>query len=280
MGFHEIGSDFWQINIENRESQQLWWEDSQYQRSYFKSGRNAIKALCQLLSKTGKKALLAIYTCKTVIQPFLEEGWSVRFYQIHKDMSVNMENLLDMVNAFQPTVVYLQSYFGFDTLNFGADFIAEMHNKNIVVVEDITQSLFSEHFVKGADYYVTSFRKFFAVPDGGGLFSKNGCTELDCMSADSEITRIAFEAFDKKREYMKNPSVEKKQEFRQLYALLNNRLSDNSVVRKMSQDSLDILEKCNKDIIRKKRSVVSSQLLHLHHSPRQKQRLDSSDHRL
>ena len=45
--------------------------------------------------------------------------------------------------------------------------------KGLIFIEDMTQSLGLLPKVRGADYYVGSLRKWFAIPDGGFLIGEN-----------------------------------------------------------------------------------------------------------
>jgi dTDP-4-amino-4,6-dideoxygalactose transaminase len=251
----EIGSDFWQIDNEKHNDSKLWWETKPYKHQYFKSGRNAIKALCQITGRESTRVLLPVYTCETVIQPFLDEGWDVEYYYINKNLSINLKDFLKKINTFKPDVVYFQSYFGFDTLAGSETLVNELHDRKIFVVEDITQSLFSSHFIEKADYYVTSFRKFFAIPDGGCLFSATNSIDIAKKISDSRILQTAMSAFEKKRKYFENPSADKKEEFRKQYQILNQLISDNDDVSDISNESINVIEGCDKDFIQQKRKV-------------------------
>ena len=145
----EIGSNFWETEcLEKGNNSLLWWKQDDYNIQYYKSGRNAIKALCKNIGLR-KKVAIPIYTCDTVIQPFLDEKWDVVFYKINKDLSICDQSLDDVVNKDKPDVIFFHSFFGFNTYG-NTENIIKYKNQGIVIVEDLTQSLFSNHFLKMA----------------------------------------------------------------------------------------------------------------------------------
>lgn len=241
----EIGSNFWEYHIDKDiEGVPFFWGNSEYDVQYFKSGRNAIKALCRSIVTTDKRAMLPIYTCETVIQPFLDEGWSVSFYKINKDLTINSDDFMNVYSDVRPKVVFVHSFFGFNTL-CDQSFQEICKTESTVLVEDMTQSLFSNHHIEIADYYVTSFRKFLAVPDGGALICRKKIPILNIADADTKIEKVALEAFNLKREYFINSSQNLKSKFREKYQELNCLIADNDSLKKISPISYKIISSCD-----------------------------------
>lgn len=250
----EIGSNFWEYSARNEEKESpFFWEGSDYHVLYVKSGRNAIKALCQILKDRDKRVLLPIYTCETVIQPFLDEGWDVFFYKINKDLTINEVDFQQVYHSVKPSVVLVHAYFGFETLSNQAQ-LAACRKDGVVVVEDMTQSLFSNHRLAFADYYVTSFRKFLAIPDGGALISRDEQSSARIQKADERITKVALDAFRLKKDYFSNPTEAGKEQFRGKYQELNKLIGENRELTAISPISLQIIRSCDRDGIRFARS--------------------------
>lgn len=238
----EIGSNFWEYSLSKSVHPFGFpWDKSEFNHVFFKSGRNAIKALCQILS-CEKRVALPAYTCSTVIDPFISEGWQVSFYRIKKDMTVDLDSLMELVFEKKPSAVLVHSFFGLDTLGTDSEWIEGLKRKGIIIIEDMTQSLFSPHRLENADYYVSSLRKFFAIPDGGVLFSSRTLDRLcDISISDSSIADTALKAFNLKAEYFVSGNLEIKQQFREAYQQLNSLISDNSNISDISNVSLSIL---------------------------------------
>lgn len=252
----EIGSNFskYNLNAPIRE-EKLWWEDDKYNKVFFKSGRNALKAIARKLKDEGHKpsVLLPIYTCETVITPFLDEGWEVDYYNINADLSVNFLSVIDKITKNAPSAILFHSYFGLDTLSGDIEEIKKLHDGGIIIIEDMTQSLFSQHCIEFADYYVTSLRKFLAIPDGGCVLSKGALSFSGIAAYDERIAPKAIEAFDLKNEYFIAPTAEKKQLFRESYGELNGFISDNSEIRDISPESRQMLLTSDINEIKNKR---------------------------
>ena len=239
--YSEIGSDFWEYCINSYGSRSdFFWNNSDYHVQYLKSGRNAIKALCQNIDVQTKRVFVPAYTCETVIQPFLEEGWKVIFYPIKIDMSLNAISLMKLLDYETPDVILFHNYFGFNTFK-GEELLKECKRKGIIIVEDLTQSLFSNCYSPIADYYITSFRKYFAIPDGGALISRRRLKEIEVHVQDDELLNVAMEAFSLKRQYFCQDCMVEKAEFREKYAEHHRLIANNALVRNMSSLSMDIL---------------------------------------
>lgn len=259
----EIGSDFWECSFELPDRKtKLWWESKDFNCFFLKSGRNAIKALANMIKTNCSKILLPIYTCETVITPFLDEGWEIDYYKLNTDLSINIDYLFEIVNAVRPTAILFHSYFGFNTYQHNIDVIEQLHEQGIIIVEDITQSLFSNHYIKCADYFVSSLRKFIATPDGGVLFSRNKFNLTNIEDANLNLAETAKIAFKLKKEYMENfQSAELKSEFRDKYSELNKMISDNKKIQNISRDSKSIFLSCDINRIKKCRAANFKRLV-------------------
>ena len=250
----EIGSNFWQIDLEDNNKNLEIGVSNIYSTTFYKSGRNAIKALCKVLSFADKKVLLPVFTCETVIAPFLSENWNVDFYDISPNLQVNENSLCEKIESFRPSVILFHSYFGFDTLNNLKNKIDELKSKGIIIIEDITQSLFSEFEKTNADYFVASLRKFFAVPNGGIIQTNREQILIDKKVHDSEIDDVAVRAFELKRKYIEecDENVDKEM-FRCEYKKLNELISDNAEIEEISPLALTICRNIDKNNLCKRR---------------------------
>ena len=243
----EIGSNFWEYFIdEKNKNTKFFWEDPKYKVCLLKSGRNAIKALCKCIETQDKSVMLPIYTCDTAIQPFIDEGWKVYFYRINKDLTINIENFQCVYEKINPKIVFVHSFFGFDTIGNDYSLLEQCKFKGSIIVEDMTQSLFSDHYLSFADYYVTSFRKFLAIPDGGALISSNDIKLLNIKPADETIADVALEAFDLKKNYFVSEDKKLKEQFREKYQELNCLIGKNDSLKGISDISYRIINSCDR----------------------------------
>lgn len=255
----EIGSDFWQFDVKDGENT-FWWETEGYFYEFFKSGRNAIKALCQILNMTNKTVLLPIYTCESVICPFVEEGWKFCFYNVTKELQIDVDSLERAFNAVHPDVIFFHGYFGFDTTRSAVDALKSCQNKGCILVEDITSNFLSDNRTDFADYYISSLRKLFAIPDGGILVGKTELPSLKIADASKLMVEKAVLAYDAKSSYFIAPSKEKKLQFKNLYTEFHNEIEINDKLYCMSLKSKEIIKRIDIEKIREKRQNNYKQL--------------------
>ena len=92
-------------------------------------------------------------------------------------MEIDVEDLLDKIDD-SVGVVYIVHYFGYLQKEEVLKVIREYTDKySVIMVEDLTQSLFSEYNLIG-DYGIASVRKWMPVPQGGVLFKRYGTNHL------------------------------------------------------------------------------------------------------
>ena len=252
----EIGSTFWEYDLETTENKNsFWWQTKSVNKIFLKSGRNAIKALCRIVDSTNRVVLVPSYTCETVIEPFLDEGWHIHYYKIDKDLCINIDYLEKLVAETSPKMIFVHSYFGFSFNQGEIEALEKFSKQGIEIAEDMTQSLFSEQRLPFADYYIASFRKFLAIPDGGVLISRKSIPNLGIQECDNAISKIAFEAFDEKRRYFETLKSDIKDSFREKYETLKNLIGDNNKLREISDVSLKLILSCDKKNLSLKRTA-------------------------
>lgn len=147
--YSEIGSEFWSV------------EPIHHDIRFFLSGRTALDYIIRDIKKKYPKinsVLLPSYCCESMIYPIINNGFSVRFY----DVWVNEDGInTELPETRENEVFYLMSYFGFDMpINMDIKCVRSKWN---VIIEDQTHSCFRDN--KGydhinADYIYMSYRKW------------------------------------------------------------------------------------------------------------------------
>ena len=248
----EIGSDFWEISLEDKINNVFWWESEKYKTKYFISGRNALLGLCRLLESSKKRVILPGYTCSTVIDPFIQEKWKIEYYDINIDLSINIASLEKLIKEFKPTAILLHAYFGFKFKNNIEKILKLAKDNHIFIIEDLTQNLLSGEKNIEANFYISSMRKFLAVPDGGILIS-NEEIMLECCEEKKQLIELSNKAFELKKVYMNTNDKETKKRFRELYVECHNILALNDELVNVSQQTLEIYKKTDLKKIKQKR---------------------------
>lgn len=225
---------------------------------WLSSGRDAIKYVLRTIKKNipnlNKVALLPPYTCHTVFNPFYDEGYTVETYVIDRNFKVTKKDIIEKVEKYNPSVVLLQRYFGFETYDNPLEIVNELKKRNIIVIEDCTQVLFSDLEVLPVDYYCASVRKFFGTPDGG--FAVSNCSHSfnknDIGESNKEYISKMVEAARLKTRYIENREGNK-DDFLKLFRQAEDELDSNNVFRQISDVALKIQSNLNKDYISERR---------------------------
>lgn len=156
---------------------------------YFMSGRcanyYALEDIC--LTDQKKVAYVPVYTCETVLAPFLKAGYQLKFYGVSRDMTP----VFDEAALEEISVVNLCGYYGF--CNYDRNFIRKCSERGIVIIEDATHSIFSADGVDPCcDYVVGSLRKWIGISAGGFALKLKGKFTLPVREPDT--THLALRA--------------------------------------------------------------------------------------
>lgn len=246
--FNEIGGNFW-LKPEhwdkrsNSLSKELFATNAE-DVFYTSSGRGAIRLYIKQIKGDTKVVLLPYFTCESVIEPFAEEGFTIFYYDVETDFSIDKHKLDALIQKTKPSVLYLQSYFGFDTLKNIKEYVTNLKKDfKISVVEDITHAVLSSISFTNADFYVASLRKWLEIPDGGVLISNNAKIVVDDVigGESKEIVKLFIEASKLKDDYTLNLSSENKDGYRRLFYKAEDLLNLQKEIFPISQISKYIL---------------------------------------
>lgn len=141
------------------------------QTMYFDTGRSALRYLLSHLKIKEKRVMLPQYICESMISPFEESGYNIFYYSIGADFKIKQKELEKNVQELKPKMILVQTYFGFDTLEPIREYLNNIRKKGIIIIEDITHSIFSNTWKICSDYKIGSLRKWCSIPDGGVLIN-------------------------------------------------------------------------------------------------------------
>ena len=253
----EIGSNFWLNRYDKLESKEISLDFLQLNIvdiAFLSTGRSAISFVLNHieLPEDKKIALLPQFTCHTVIEPFIKAGYKVFYYSIDKDLHCDKESFLKDIEKYQPSVVLVHGYFGFNTLLPIKDIITDIRESGIIVIEDITQTMYSKIEHTEADYYIASFRKWAALPDGGFAASTNKRFSYKPDKIDEKLQEAKLEAFHAKYLYICKDNGNK-EEFLNMLKNAEQILSEQKEIFTMGNVSKMIQGNLEIDILRYRR---------------------------
>lgn len=259
--YKEIGSEYWIDELHEALDKKTVpdWLKKWPNIILTSSGRGAINlAIESVMGKIqNKTALLPAYCCHTMIDPFIENGFEVFFYDIHKENLTPDLNNLELFVEKDISILLHIGYFGFDTSSNINPLLTKFKIKGTYIIEDATHTLFSN--IKrniNNDFFVASIRKWMGIPSGGFCSSKVRInTEIN---KDDEFSRIRKEALLKKAEYIEIGKENLKPQFLELFKSAETVLDKKPKPYQIDDISLSILNQTDvKNLIAKRKENYS-----------------------
>ncbi|MBU9723458.1 MULTISPECIES: DegT/DnrJ/EryC1/StrS family aminotransferase [Bacillaceae] len=232
----EIGSEF-HLRLESLKEADfsIYHLLKDYNALYLDSGRSALRLILNNINRG--EVLVPEYICDSVINCFT--GFEIKCYRLKPDLEIDME---DLCNKISPStkIVFLMHYFGALQREEVCLQLQELRNqKGFMIIEDTTHSIFSSPITVG-DYCICSLRKWFAIPDGGVLYSTHSLQRWKNLNLN------------------RNRSIEKAYGMILKTLYLDGELKSNSIFRKIFESTENKLN-CKKEVL--KISSLSEYLL-------------------
>ena len=115
--------------------------------------------------------LIPAYTCQSVITPFIEAGWTCHYYNIEKDLRIDVAYLKDLNEQVKPAMTVVHPFYGMNLNDQESEALRMIGEMGVIIVMDLTHCIYAEPELDFVDYYVGSYRKWFPIPDGAFLKS-------------------------------------------------------------------------------------------------------------
>lgn len=216
----EIGSEF--HSIQNENSNGLNLPSDVFDSALVFSGRTAIETVLRNLPKA-KKAVLPSYCCNSMIEPFLQAGITVSFFDVNyyaDELQINSSI------ADDTDIVLWCNYFGYSV---SLPDLSEFINHGGVLIEDITHSLYSSApYHAQSNFLVASLRKWEPLLCGGYCASFGSTlNEKPSKFPGEEFLRNKRSAMDLKMEYLGDFDYSKKRSFLSMFSESNRWLASN-----------------------------------------------------
>lgn len=142
--------------------------------TYLRTGREALMyASCNC--KPGKEAVILCpaYCCWSMTAPFEFTGWTVVYYRLNEDLTIDETYLEGMLRGCRPDAILTMNFYGSADTRAAIAKVKAFNDK-ITVIEDFSHCTFclDKIFNEQVDFYVTSIRKSIGVCDGALVLSK------------------------------------------------------------------------------------------------------------
>ena len=210
---------------------------------FFTSGRVAISFIIDKLKID--KIYLPNFLCEQVFECF--NKLNKNFYQI----SNSFEYLSGLENIEDNSIVFVSNYFGLSNEIKILDILEKVKkSKNIVVIYDITHSLYSTKNSNVVDYYVASVRKWLPIPDGG-LLSCNEKFDIEFEDEPKDMVKDFVYASVLKLLYVNSIEADESlnKEYRSLFVNCEENLSKTSKLCCISNYSKNFINNFNSECL-------------------------------
>lgn len=150
------------------------------------SGRSAIRLALKsaLEGRRFRCAWIPLYSCRTMVEPFLETGLEIKFYGMGEDLA-QPTGLPDRLND---CLILFVHYFG--RYNYSmASYLESCKFENTIVLEDVVQSCMNKNHGHLGDYVIHSLRKFLPVPDGAVVTGVNPNIKISSPANEAFISK-------------------------------------------------------------------------------------------
>lgn len=204
---------------------------------YVDSGRSAIKMLLPKIKK--KKILLPMYICKSVVDCF-SQGFEIQYYKLDMQLKINRRSLENLMDE-NVGMVYIMHYFGKLQEENDLTYIKQMQQRyHFFILEDTTHSFLTQKETIG-DYQVCSLRKWFAVPDGGVLYTRNAKINQKMQLKENALAGKITEAMILKNLYI-NKQVDCNDSYRKIFVEQEQKLDTQGEICHISELTSVLLE--------------------------------------
>lgn len=220
--------------------------------AYFSLCREALLSIAVTYRNSAKKALIPAYTCQTVLDPFIQEGWDICFYNVTRNLRIDTDDLKNKYDEFKPNLCLAHPYYGADLNRSELDVLERLKNRGCCLVEDLTQCVFSTQRSEIFDYYTGSYRKWLPIPDGAFLIGKKSVSESHFVENTDFVTTMA-DAMYLRGVFQHTGDVNIKEISRRVGNMAISHISKEIYLHTMSSLSNSLLQQSDLDAAQEKR---------------------------
>lgn len=145
-----------------------------FELTYLRTGREALMyASCNCKLRKDAVILCPAYCCWSMTAPFEFTGWTVVYYRLNIDLTIDEIYLDGLLRRYRPDAILTMNFYGSADTRAAIAKVKAINNE-ITIIEDFSHCTFcfEKIFNAQVDYYVTSIRKSVGVCDGALVLSK------------------------------------------------------------------------------------------------------------
>ena len=234
--------------------------------TWLRSGREALYLVALNLNpdKSQPIILMPAYCCHSMVDPFVNAGWRILYYQLYDDLKVDLQNLFALLMSKRPRAVLTMNFYGSASTRAAIDTI-KTEFPECICIEDFSHCTFciSDIYNEQVDYYVTSIRKSVGVCDGSVIISKASLD--DSIVEDKETVFMASrrDCQKLKAKYTYSQDAAQKNIFYTELRKQEGELDNFTGVHRISSTGKDMLKVLNGSMIRYARQQNMKHILNL-----------------
>lgn len=215
--------------------------------TYLRTGREALLYIsCNCKPNKDNVILCPAYSCWSMIVPFKFSGWTVMYYRLKKDLTIDEDYLDVLLRGSKPDAILTMNFYGCASTK-SAIAKVKAFNEMITVIEDFSHCTFCFEAIynEQVDYYVTSIRKSIGVCDGALVLSKKATNKHYINAEAPEFGALRLDAQKQKGRYTFTKSQESKISFLSSLRKGEEMIDTLNGVHPISDISLKMLECIN-----------------------------------
>lgn len=252
----EFGSEFHALSLPENFFESFTQKFVDY--VYLRSGRESLGYVAENIESGRKVILIPAYHCESMVKPFTQRGWTVYFYALKNNLSIDISSLSQMIREFCPSTVLTMNYFGISPTDEAIHFIKKSW-QDIIVIEDFTHCAFSLNRIynRSVDYYIASIRKWLGIFDGALVLSTKILENKPGFRYNKFID-LRQKAQKEKADYLITGDAATKEHFRKTLSKAEQALNDYASINCISPNSMKLLYNVNVPdlIFRRKQNML------------------------
>lgn len=139
----------------------------------FATGRSALYYIIKRYTEGQviSQVMVPDYLCSSVLVPIYKLGYEPTFYPLNDQLEMDRNEFDNLYK--KGSLVLIINYFGLMDVSKQVEYVRELDAEAIIVEDDVQAYYEFEKGLGNADARFTSLRKWFALPDGGLVKSRN-----------------------------------------------------------------------------------------------------------
>ena len=218
-------------------------------------GRTCLYAIFEGMNSDVREVLLPDYICYSVAEVLCRLNISFKHYHIMASFVPDLESIKDeIIKSKGQKCLVLVNYFGFVDLDETIIAIRTEFPEVTIIVDDV-QNFYGFGCHVDYDYCFSSFRKWFAVPEGAAIINKEGNLQPHLFLKDADYISYKLAG-----NLLKNHS-EITGDFVALELIeKGERMMDQEYLYRCADISNDLLHRIDVDFVKQKRKINAAYL--------------------